>query len=67
MRGKRVTITSLCNYLGDSGVTSFQKCHPKNVTSFLDSISNLSSSTKSGKLFILRHFLNYLYNPKSEI
>lgn len=24
MRGKRVTITSLCNYLGDFGVTSFQ-------------------------------------------
>ena len=64
MRGKRVTITSLCNYLGDLGVTSFQDCCPKNVTGFLDSISELSSSTKSGKLFILRHFFNYLYIEK---
>lgn len=64
MRGKRVTITSLCNYLGDLGVTSFQDCCPKNVTGFLDSLSELSSSTKSGKLFILRHFFNYLYDEK---
>lgn len=56
MRSKRVTITSLCNYLGDSGVTSFTECRPQNVTGFLDSISGMSSSTKSGKLFILRHF-----------
>lgn len=53
MRSKRVTITSLCNYLGDSGVTSFTECRPQNVTGFLDSISGMSSSTKSGKLFIL--------------
>lgn len=64
MRGKRVTITSLCNYLGDLGVTSFQDCCPKNVTGFLDSLSELSSSTKSEKLFILRHFFNYLYDEK---
>lgn len=64
MRGKRVTITSLCNYLGDLGVTSFQDCCPKNVTEFLDSLSELSSSIKSGKLFILRHFFNYLYDEK---
>lgn len=64
MRGKRVTITSLCNYLGDLGITSFQDCCPKNVTGFLESISDMSSSTKSGKLFILRHFFNYLYDEK---
>lgn len=34
MRSKRVTITSLCNYLGDSGIISFQECRPKNVTDF---------------------------------
>ena len=62
MRSKRVTITLLCNYLGDSGVTSFTECRPQNVTGFLDSISGVSSSTKSGKLFILRHFFNYLYD-----
>ena len=62
MRSKRVTITSLCNYLGDSGVTSFTECRPLNVTGFLDSISGMSSSTKSGKLYILRHFFNYLYD-----
>lgn len=47
MRGKRVTITSLCNYLGDLGVTSFQDCCPKNITGFLDSLSELSSSIKA--------------------
>lgn len=62
MRGKRVTVASLCNYFGDVGITSFQECSPKNVTEFIDSISCLSSSTKTGKLFILRHFFNYLYN-----
>lgn len=38
--------------------------HPpkKNVTGFLDSISGISSSAKSGKLFILRNFFNYLYD-----
>lgn len=64
MRGKRVTITSLCNYLGDLGVTSFQDRCPQNVTGFMDSLSKLSASTKSGKLFILWHFLNYLYDEK---
>ena len=64
MRGKRVAVTSLCNYLGDSGVMSFQDCCPQNVTGFMDSLSELSSSTKSGKLFILRHFFNYLYDKK---
>ena len=34
----------------------------KNVTGFLDSISGISSSAKSGKLFILRNFFNYLYD-----
>lgn len=29
MSGKRVIITSLCNCLGDLGVTSFQDCCPK--------------------------------------
>lgn len=67
MRGKRVTITSLCNYLGDSGITSFQACTPRQVTEFMESISNLSSSTKSGKLFILRHFFNYLYDENHTI
>lgn len=63
IRSKRVTITSFCNYLGDSGVTSFTECSPqKNVTGFLDSISGISSSAKSGKLFILRNFFNYLYD-----
>lgn len=37
---------------------------PQNVTGFLESLSELSSSTKSGKLFILRHFFNYLYDEK---
>lgn len=67
MRGKRVTITSLCNYLGDSGITSFQACTPRQVTEFMESISNLASSTKSGKLFILRHFFNYLYDENHTI
>lgn len=65
MRAKRVTTTSLCNYLGDIGITSFQDCSPNDVTQFLESISYLASSTKSGRLFILRHFFNYLYRKKT--
>lgn len=64
MRAKRVTTISLCNYFGDTGITSFQDCSPKDVTRFLDSISNLASSAKSGRLFILRHFFNYLYSKE---
>ena len=64
MRGKRVVVTSLCNYLGDVGITNFDACTPKDVTSYLTTLANLSSSTKSGKLFILRHFLNYLFSNK---
>lgn len=67
LRGKRVTITTLCNYLGDAKIYSFSKCSPKDVTGYLNSISHLASSTKSGRLFILRHFFNYLYNQKITI
>ena len=66
MRAKRVTTTSLCNYLGDIGITSFQDCSSNDVTQFLESISYLASSTKSGRLFILRHFFNYLYRKKKQ-
>ncbi len=64
MRSKRVTVTALCNYLGDSKIFSFSRCSPKDVTGYLKSISHLSSSTKSARLFILRHFFNHLYNQK---
>lgn len=62
MRSKRVTVTSFCNYLGDLGITSFEMCTQKNVSDFMEHISALASSTKSGKLFILRHFFNYLHS-----
>lgn len=62
MRSKRVAVTSFCNYLGDSGVTSFKTCTQKNVFDFMEQISALASSTKSGKLFILHHFFNYLHS-----
>lgn len=61
---KRLTITSLMNYLGDNNVKRFQYCLQKNVTGYLSSISKLSSSTISGRKFILRHFFNYLYDRK---
>lgn len=64
MRGKRVVVISLCNYLGSVGITNFDTCTPKDVTSYLTTLANLSSSTKSGKLFILRHFFNYLFSNK---
>ncbi|MBE1557203.1 site-specific integrase [Sporosarcina limicola] len=57
---KRVTITSLMNYLGDNNVDDFRHCRQNDVTGYLTSISNLSSSTISGRTFILRHFFNYL-------
>lgn len=61
---KRVTITSLMNYLGDNNINDFHFCKQNHVTSYLISISDLSSSTLSGRSFILRHFFNYLYRKK---
>lgn len=58
---KRLTIASLMNYLGDNNINNFHYCLQKNVTGYLSSISNLSSSTISGRTFILRHFFNYLH------
>ncbi len=61
---KRVTITSFMNYLGDNDVKDFQHCLQKNVTGYLSSLVGLSSSTISGRTFILRHFFNYLHGRK---
>ncbi len=62
MRIKRNTITAFCNYLGDNGLGSIELCQQKHVSDFMETISQLSTSTKSGKAFILRHFFNYLYS-----
>jgi site-specific recombinase XerD len=64
MRSKRVTITSLCNYLGDKNIMSFEQCKHNHVANFMQTISSLSSTTKSGKAFIIRHFFNFLYEEK---
>lgn len=64
MRAKRIAVTSLCNYLGDSGIYSLSQCQHNHVADFIESISMLSTSTKSGKTFILRHFFNFLYHEK---
>lgn len=61
MRSKRVTVTAFCNYLGDHGIESINLCLQKHVVGFMENISSLSTSTKSGKTFILRHFFNFLY------
>lgn len=61
MRGKRVTVTAFCNYLGDQGIESIDLCLQKHVVGFMENISSLSTSTKSGKTFILRHFFNFLH------
>ncbi|OGO76543.1 MAG: hypothetical protein A2Y23_06405 [Clostridiales bacterium GWB2_37_7] len=57
---KSLTITSFMNYLGDNNVKDFYHCSQKNVTGYLSSLSVLSSSTISGRTFILRHFFNFL-------
>lgn len=62
IRGKRVTIIAFCNYLGDNGIESINLCQQKHVVDFMENISILSSSTRSGKAFILRHFFNFLHS-----
>jgi site-specific recombinase XerD len=57
---KRLTITSLMNFLGGNGVMNFNNCKQKDVTGYLISLSHLASSTISGRTFMLRHFFNYL-------
>ena len=61
MRSKRVIVTTFCNYLGDQGIESINLCLQKHVVGFMENILSLSTSTKSGKTFILRHFFNFLY------
>ncbi|OLS33571.1 hypothetical protein [Bacillus sp. MRMR6] len=58
---KRLTITSLMNFLGNNNVMEFHFCRQNHVTEYLNSISDLSSSTISACTFILRHFFNYLH------
>ena len=62
MRAKRITVTAFCNYLGDNGISSFDLCQQKHIADFMKNISALSTSTISGKTFILRHFFNFLYS-----
>lgn len=62
IRSKRVTIIAFCNYLGDNGIESINLCQQKHVVDFMENISILSSSTRSGKAFILRHFFNFLHS-----
>jgi len=61
---KRLTVTSLMNFLGDNNVMDFHFCRQNHVTGYLISIANLSSSTISARTFILRHFFNYLHRKK---
>lgn len=61
VNGKQNVIIQLMNYLGDNGVYNFASCLQKHVTNHISQISNLSTSTISGRLFIFRHFFNYLY------
>lgn len=65
MRSKRVTVTAFCNYLGDQGIESIHLCLQKHVVGFMENISSLSTSTKSGKAFILRHFLTFCMHRDS--
>lgn len=62
IRAKRVTFTAFCNYLGNQGILSIELCTQSHVSDFMGSTSALSTSTKSGKSFILRHFFNFIYN-----
>jgi site-specific recombinase XerD len=57
---KRLTVISFMNYLSDNNVKDFHRLTQKNVTGYLTTLTNLSSSTISGRTFILRHFFNYL-------
>ncbi len=61
IRGKRIALTQLTNYLGDNGVHSFSDCLQKHVTNHINQIGNLAHTTISGRLFIFRHFFNHLY------
>lgn len=67
IRGHRVTVIGFCNYLGDSGINDLSSCTQSHAAEFIETISNLSTSTRSGKTFRLRCFFNYLYNEKTTL
>lgn len=61
IKGKRLAIIQLMNYLGDNGVYGFSDCLQKHVTNHINQISNLANTTISGRLFIFRHLFNHLH------
>lgn len=62
VHGKEIVVIALCNYLGKNGILNFKNCLQKHVLDSLTSIATNATSTKSGKTFTLRHFLNYLHS-----
>jgi len=61
LKKKKVAIISLLNFLGDQDKISLNQLKPCDITNYLNSISELASSTISGRRFVYRHFLNHLY------
>ncbi len=61
IEGKRIALTQLINYLGDNEVYDFCDCLQKHIANHIDQIGNLAHATICGRLFIFRHFFNYLY------
>lgn len=60
--GKRLTLVSFFNYLGEIGVTDLGCCQQTHISEHLCSMINLASSTISGRCFIFRHFFNHLHH-----
>lgn len=61
---KRGALVALMNHLGDNGIYCFSDCQQTHITNHIEQINYLSKSTISGRLFIFRHFFNYLFQIK---
>jgi len=61
VESKSFRVTNFLIYLNKKGISSFSKLSITHIYDYVKSLRDYSSATKSGILFTLRDFLNFLY------
>jgi integrase/recombinase XerD len=62
VESKSFRITNFLIYLNKKGISSFCELSITHIYDYVKSLKDYSSATKSGNLFTLRDFLNFLYS-----
>lgn len=61
IQSKSIIVTSFLIYLNEKGISNFRELSITHIYDYVKSLRGYSSATKSGILFTLRDFLNFLY------